>query len=166
MALTRIPVPASHRFRSMFVVACVMLAPQPHTNPLANGLNCRNRSLTAAARFRPPAGISACYAPGTPQSYVEQFERLIHPPPDPNAYNGSNRWTQTASDGSVFSNGQPITDLFVSAGQRYRRPEHFEPDSRDVRCAVRFARRLEGPVRRHHGGLVDGNGNHVRRSRR
>lgn len=54
-------------------------------------------------------GLCACYAPGTPQEYVERFEaEMFRRHGD--AYSvGGGRWSSTASDGSTGSTGTPIT---------------------------------------------------------
>jgi hypothetical protein len=53
-------------------------------------------------------GFCACYAPGTPEPYMQQFEAALARTL-PNGYSAANRWTQTATDGSVAANGTPIT---------------------------------------------------------
>ncbi len=95
--------PAPDWLRSTIVLFCALSAAARVSEPLAGGDG--EMAICGGGR----SGFSACYGHGTSQQYIEQFEQLTHPSPGPNAYNASNRWTQTATDGFVASNGMPIT---------------------------------------------------------
>lgn len=81
---------------------CLLLVLPPIERPLA-ATSDHLRTSPALSR-----GYCACYAPGTPESYVRQFESAFFGDAGAGFY-ADTRWSYTTTDGSTGSRGTPIT---------------------------------------------------------